>query len=100
CAFRDHEAELRALGADVVGMSAQTLQEQREFADREHIPYPLIGDPELRIAHALDLPTFEAGGLTLYKRITLIAQDGVISKVFYPVFPPDRNAGDVVAYLS
>jgi peroxiredoxin len=99
CAFRDHEAELRELGAEVVGMSAQTLDEQREFAEREHIPYPLIGDPALALGEALRLPTFEAGGLTLYKRITLIVDDGEIVKVFYPVFPPDRNAGDVLAYL-
>jgi peroxiredoxin len=100
CAFRDHEAELRALGARVVGMSAQTLDEQREFAAREHIPYPLIADPELRLAGALRLPTFAVEDMHLYKRITLVARDGVIEHAFYPVFPPDRNAGDVVAWLQ
>jgi peroxiredoxin len=99
CAFRDHEAELGELGARVVGLSAQTLDEQREFAAREHIPYPLIADPELRLAGALRLPTFDVAGLRLYKRITLVIADGTIERVFYPVFPPDRNAGDVVAWL-
>jgi peroxiredoxin len=99
CAFRDHEAELRELGARVVGMSAQTLAAQREFAEREHIPYPLIADPELHLAAALRLPTFATSGLTLYRRITLVTEDGTIEKVFYPVFPPDRNAADVLSYL-
>ena len=100
CAFRDHRAELAALGADVVGMSAQTLADQAEFAAREHIPYPLIADPDLQLAAALDLPTFEIAGMRLYRRITIIARAGRIEHVFYPVFPPDRNAADVVAWLS
>ena len=100
CAFRDHRAELAALRADVVGMSAQKLADQAEFAAREHMPYPLIADPDLRLAAALDLPTFEIAGMRLYRRITLIARAGRIEHVFYPVFPPDRNAADVVAWLS
>ncbi len=99
CAFRDHEADLRALGARVVGLSAQTLDEQREFAAREHIPYPLVADPERRLAEALRLPTFDVEDMRLYKRITLMARDGTVEKAFYPVFPPDRNAADVVAWL-
>ena len=99
CAFRDHEAELRELGARVAGMSAQTLDAQREFAEREHIPYPLLADPERRLADALGLPTFAVEDMVLYKRITLVARDGRVEKVFYPVFPPDRNAADVVAWL-
>jgi peroxiredoxin len=99
CAFRDHRAELAALGADVVGMSAQTLPDQEEFAAREHIPYPIVSDPELRVAAALGLPTFEIAGMRLYRRITLIVRAGRIEHVFYPVFPPDRNAADVVAWL-
>jgi len=100
CAFRDHHAELRALGADVLGLSAQPAAEQAEFAAREHLRFALLSDPELRLAEALRLPTFEAAGMTLYKRITLIAgADGAIAKVFYPVFPPDRNAADVLAWL-
>ena len=99
CAFRDHRAELAELGAAVVGMSAQSLADQEEFAAREHIPYPLIADPDLQLATALGLPTFEIAGMRLYRRITLVAQAGRIEHVFYPVFPPDRNAADVVAWL-
>lgn len=99
CAFRDHAGELAALGATVVGLSAQSLDEQQGLAAREHIPFALLADPELRVADALNLPTFQAGGMRLYKRITLIAEAGTIAKVFYPVFPPDRNAADVVAWL-
>jgi peroxiredoxin len=99
CAFRDHHAELRALGADVLGLSAQPTEEQAAFAAREHLPFALLSDPGLALASALRLPTFEAGGMRLYKRITLIVEDGAIAMVFYPVFPPDRNAADVLAWL-
>jgi peroxiredoxin len=100
CAFRDHHAELRTLGAEVLGLSAQSPEEQREFATREHIPFALLADPQLQLAHALDLPTFEAQDMTLYKRITLIARENAIVKVFYPVFPPDRNAAEVLGWLQ
>jgi peroxiredoxin len=96
CAFRDLYPDL---GVPVAGLSAQTLDDQLEFAERNRMPFPVIADPERRLGAALDLPTFEIGGLTLYKRLTLVAQSGRIAKVFYPVFPPDRNAGDVLAYL-
>jgi peroxiredoxin len=99
CAFRDHRAELAELGADVAGMSAQSLADQQEFAAREHIPYPIFADPGLRLAEAIGLPTFEIEGMRLYRRITLVARSGRIEHVFYPVFPPDRNAADVVAWL-
>lgn len=99
CAFRDHHAELRALGADVLGLSAQPREEQAKFAAREHLPFALLADPLLQLADALRLPTFEAGGVGLYKRITLVVVDGEIAKAFYPVFPPDRNAADVLAWL-
>ena len=99
CAFRDHAAELAELGATVAGLSAQTLADQLEFAERNHMPYPVIADPELRLRDALQLPTFEIAGHTLYKRLALIAREGRIEKVFYPVFPPDRNAADVTAWL-
>jgi peroxiredoxin len=98
--FRDHRAQLAVLGADVVGLSAQPAAEQAEFAAREHIPFPLLADPGLALAAALKLPTFTAGSMTLYKRITLIVRGGVIERVFYPVFPPDRDAANVVAYLG
>jgi peroxiredoxin len=99
CAFRDHFGELRDQGADVVGMSAQSLADQVEFAERVGLPYPILSDPELELAGALSLPTFEAAGMRLYRRLTLIARAGRIVKAFYPVFPPDRNAADVVAWL-
>ncbi|HXE45258.1 MAG TPA: peroxiredoxin [Conexibacter sp.] len=99
CAFRDHHAELRAAGAEVLGLSAQSPVEQAEFAAREHIPFALLSDPHLRLAAALKLPTFAAGGMTFYKRITLAIVDGAIAKAFYPVFPPDRNAAEVLAWL-
>jgi peroxiredoxin len=99
CAFRDHGAELRDLGALLAGLSAQTVEEQVEFAERNHIAYPVIADPELRLARALRLPTFDVAGMTLYKRITLVVEACAIAKVFYPVFPPDKNAEEVVAWL-
>src|SRR3954453_8821753 len=100
CAFRDHAAELAELGASVAGLSAQTPDDQVEFAERNHIPYPVLADPELRLGHALRLPTFEVDGVTLYKRITVVVEAGAVAKVFYPVFPPDRNAEEVMAWLQ
>ena len=99
CAFRDHHGALASLGATVVGISAMDAGEQAAFAEREQLPYELINDSSLRLRDALRLPTFETAGMTLYKRLTLVARDGRIEKVFYPVFPPDRNAGDVEAWL-
>ncbi len=99
CAFRDAIAEFEALGVAVVGVSAQTTAEQGEFAARARIPYPLLSDPGLALAAALGLPTFEVEGTTLYRRITLIAERGRIVRAIYPVFPPDRNAGEVLAWL-
>jgi peroxiredoxin len=99
CAFRDHAAEFADLGARVAGVSAQPLADQVEFATRNHMPFPVMADPDLRLRSALSLPTFELAGLTLYKRLAWIAERGRIVKVFYPVFPPDRNAVDVLASL-
>lgn len=100
CAFRDHHAKLQGLGASVLGLSAQPLADQVEFAARVALPYPILSDPDLKLAAALDLPTFEVAGMTLYRRLTLIARAGEIAKTFYPVFPPDRNAVDVIAWLE
>jgi peroxiredoxin len=99
CGFRDHAAELEELGATVVGLSAQTIDDQREVAERLGLPHAVAADPELRLAGALRLPTFEFQGRRLYKRLTLVAAEGRIVKVFYPVFPPDENAAEVVAWL-
>jgi peroxiredoxin len=100
CAFRDLHGELAGLGVRVAGLSVQSLEDQQEFAERNHMPFPVISDPERRLGSALDLPTFEIAGLTLYKRLTLVAEDARIAKVFYPVFPPDANAGDVLRWLQ
>jgi peroxiredoxin len=100
CAYRDALAEFRGLAADLVGISAQSPAEQAEFAEREHIPYPLLSDDGLRLAEALGLPTFEAEGSTFYRRLTFVAAEGRIVKVFYPVFPPDRDAAEVLAWLG
>jgi peroxiredoxin len=100
CAFRDHSQELAAARTLVAGLSAQAIEEQREFAQREQIPFPLLSDPELALATRLGLPTFEAGGLRLYTRTTLIARRGRIVKVFYPVPSPERNAEEALAWLG
>ncbi|MFC3831426.1 MULTISPECIES: peroxiredoxin [Deinococcus] len=100
CAFRNHHAELAAAGARVVGLSVQDTAYQQEAAARLHLPFALLSDADMALAQALALPTFEAGGETLLCRVTLIVRDGVIEHVFYPVFPPDRNAQDVLAWLS
>jgi peroxiredoxin len=100
CGFRDHHEELRALGAKVAGLSVQTLEEQVEISERLGILYPVISDPELALHDALSLPTFEFEGQTLYKRLTLVFEGGRVAKCFYPVFPPDRHAEEVVAWLG
>ena len=99
CAFRDHAGELAELGARVAGLSAQSLEQQIEFAQREHMPFPVIADPQLELGEALGLPTFEFAEVTLYRRITLVLEAGRVEHVFYPVFPPDRNAAGVLAWL-
>jgi peroxiredoxin len=100
CSFRDAHADIERLGARVHGLSAQSLADQHELAARVGLPYALLSDPELELAAALGLPTFEVAGMKLYKRITLIARAGRIAHVFYPVFPPDRNATDVTDWLA
>src|SRR3569623_15678 len=100
CAFRDHYDELKALGASVFGVSSQDSGYQREAAPRLHMPFEQLSDDKLRLAEALSLPLFEVEGKRLIRRLTLIAENGEIVKVFYPVFPPDRNADEVIAWLS
>ena len=100
CGFRDHHGRLRDLGAETAGLSVQSVDEQREFAARVGLHYRLISDPTRQLGDALGLPTFDAGGRTFYKRLTLIARGGRIVKVFHPVLEPERNAADVVAWLE
>ncbi|BDA83820.1 peroxiredoxin [Aureimonas sp. SA4125] len=101
CGFRDHFTEMKALGVThVFGISTQTTAYQREAAERLNLPFPLLSDSRGELTEMLELPTFDVDGDTLLKRLTLVVRDGRIEKVFYPVFPPDRNAADVVDYLD
>ena len=100
CAFRDSHAELKQRGVEIFGVSAQRLADQHEAHARLHLPFALLNDGQLVLAQALKLPTFEYAGARLIKRLTIIATDGLIRKVFYPVFPPNNNAGEVIAWLA
>src|SRR6201995_2075760 len=101
CSFRDLYAELKAAGAKhVFGLSTQSNAYQTEMASRLHLPFPVLSDEKLTLTRALKLPTMEVAGLTLIKRLALMIDDGKITHVFYPVFPPDRNAGDVLDWLK
>jgi len=100
CAFRDSHAELKQLGVEVFGVSAQRLEDQQEAHARLHLPFTLLNDGQLALAQALKLPTFEYAGTRLIKRLTIIATDGLIRKIFYPVFPPNNNADEVIAWLT
>jgi len=97
--FRAEHDALRALGARVVGLSVQSVLEQREFAERTGLPYALLSDPALRLADAMRIPTFEFDGVRLYKRITLVLERGRVVHAFYPVFPPNENAAEVRRWL-
>jgi peroxiredoxin len=100
CGFRDHFAELTRLGvAYVFGLSTQDTDYQREAAERLHLPFALLSDVNLALARAIKLPTFTVTNMILLKRMTLVVDDGMITKVFYPVFPPDQNADEVIAWL-
>lgn len=92
-------AEFAALGARIFGLSTQDTAYQQEAATRLHLPFPLLSDERLEFASALRLPTFAVHGMTLIKRLTLVIRDGTIETVFYPVFPPDADAGTVAAWL-
>jgi peroxiredoxin len=100
CGFRDHFAELKGLGvAQLFGLSTQDSDYQREAAERLHLPFAILSDADLRLTRAMDLPTFTTSGMTLLKRMALVIDDTIITKVFYPVFPPDKNAEEVSAWL-
>jgi peroxiredoxin len=101
CSFRDHFAELRTLGVrQLYGLSTQDTAYQSEAVQRLHLPFPMLSDEHLRLANALGLPTFQADGMTLLRRFTLVIDDGTITHVFYPVFPPDQSASAVIEWLS
>lgn len=100
CSFRDHFAQLKGLGvARVFGLSTQDTAYQQEAASRLHLPFAILSDEKLALAKALNLPTFTAAGMTLLKRMAWVVDDGVITKVLYPVFPPDQSAAQVIAWL-
>jgi len=100
CAFRDHYQELKDLGAEVIGLSVQTHEYQKEMASRLHLPFPVVSDSNYEFQKALGLPTFNIAGMTLLKRVTLIVNDGLIQAVHYPIFPSDRDPEWVLDYLS
>jgi peroxiredoxin len=101
CSFRDHFGELTQLGvAQLYGLSTQDTAYQREAATRLHLPFPILSDEKLALTKALNLPAFTAAGMTLLKRMALVIDDGKITKAFYPVYPPDRNASDVIAWIQ
>lgn len=100
CSFRDHYGELQALGAEVYGLSTQATDYQLEAKSRLHLPFELVSDNTISFINSLNLPTFEVEGMKLSKRITLVAQNGLITKVFYPVFSPDKNAEQVIEFLQ
>ncbi|HET8616966.1 MAG TPA: peroxiredoxin [Actinomycetales bacterium] len=99
CAFRDHHAELTELGVRVLGLSTQSTADQAEAVERLHLPFPLLSDDRHRLTDGLRLPTFDVAGQRLLRRLTLLVADGAIEHVWYPVFPPDAHAGEVVAWL-
>ena len=100
CAWRDHRAEVAALGARVYGLSTQPTSYQREVVDRLHLPFPLLSDDAFCLTDALRMPTFEASGMRLLKRLTMVLRDGLIEQVFYPVFPSDSDASTVISWLQ
>jgi peroxiredoxin len=101
CSFRDHFEEIKSLGVDFIfGLSTQSTAYQQEVAQRIHLPFPILSDEKLEFASSIHLPTFETGGMKLLKRLTLVIENGVIEQVFYPVFPPDQDAANVIAWLK
>jgi len=100
CGFRDRHERFADLGVRVLALSTQDTDYQREMAERLKLPFDVLSDTGLRLVRALDLPTLEVQGWTLLKRLTLVTRDGEIEHVFYPVFPPDTHAGEVLDWLG
>jgi peroxiredoxin len=100
CGFRDHHADLGRLQTEVYGVSVQTTEYQQEMVERLKVPFEVLSDADMALVRALTLPTFTAGGMTLIKRLTIVASGGRIDHVFYPVFPPDKHAEEVIAWLK
>jgi peroxiredoxin len=100
CNFRDHYQEMSRLGAEVLGVSTQTTKDQRAMVDRLHVPFEVLSDSDLALTRALNLPTFEIHEKVFIKRLTLILRRGRVAHVFYPVFPPNAHADEVLSWLS
>jgi peroxiredoxin len=100
CGFRDAHAQFAATGARVLALSTQDPEYQGELSERLGLPFPVLSDERLELTNALGLPTFETSGWTLLKRLTLVIDDGRVTHVFYPVFPPDRHAQEVLSWLG
>jgi peroxiredoxin len=100
CSMRDHNQEVKTLGAVIFGLSTQTTEYQQEVAGRLHLPFEILSDVDLKLTHALNLPTFTFDNMVLIKRLTLVLKNGTIEKVFYPVFPPDKHGEQIVAWLQ
>jgi len=99
CGFRDHYQELLRFDIAVSGLSTQTPEYQREMADRLHLPFEILSDAEFKLCEALRLPTFEVDGMRLLKRLTMIVRSGRIEHDFYPVFPPNESADEVLRWV-
>jgi len=100
CGFRDHHKELAKLHAEVFGISTQSTAYQQEMVARLEVPFEVLSDEQFAFTRALKLPTFTIDGMTLMKRLTLVIRDNRIDQVFYPVFPPDKHAEEVIAWLK
>lgn len=100
CSFRDHYADLVKYNARVFGISTQSSEYQLEAKERLHLPFELLSDAGLKLKETMNLPTFEVANMALYKRMTLISREGIIEKVYYPVFPPGNNADEVLSWLQ
>ena len=100
CGFRDHHKDLAKLHAEVFGVSTQDTAYQQEMVKRLEVPFEVLSDEQMAFARALKLPSFTVDGMTLLKRLTIVARSGRIEHVFYPVFPPDKHAEEVIAWLK
>ena len=100
CDFSHHYQAIKALDAEVFGLSAQASAYQLAFKNRLHLPFDLLSDEALQLKQSLSMPTFDVDGMTLYKRLTLVAENQQIKKVFYPVFPPNEHASQVISWLQ
>ncbi|VAW52529.1 Alkyl hydroperoxide reductase subunit C-like protein [hydrothermal vent metagenome] len=98
--YKNYFRQITKLGVRLFGASSQALKEQNDAIDRLKLPFELINDSSFLLSNALKLPTFQFNEIKMIKRLTLVVVDGVIKKVFYPVFPPNKNVDDVIVWLK